>query len=498
MKTTLIQIDPHDDLTSIKDKMTWSKSARMLLFFPSGYPLYQTDLALRLIKRYSFTLGSQLAIVTRDKYLKNIAVDIGIPCFSSAPQAEKSLWKVRDTQNLVRMPKGAEAIQDQKNSLPVTEVTRLPSNVQKMFTSVLMVSLLIVLALFFIPSAQVHLYPVSETQEITYNVTAGTDYLSVDIAGKIPAAKLSEEISVFLTKNSTGTIVLSISKASGFVEMTNLSSQEIFLPAETSLVSVTEPQWIYTLVNDVNLKPEPSLPQSVKVEASDSAVDGSVPPGTTFFIEGYEDLIQVQNPLVITGGKSQSLPSPREEDYLDLQNKLTKQLLERCKETMESKVISGQSVIPGSIMLSGETHLVENPPVGQPSDSASLSMTVECTALLIEENIESELALRILDQNLLTGMVPLNDDISITPIGKVKVEGSDRFSWTVKVNRKITKMWDTEELIGSLLGKSLSAAKEILAAGSPQSKPALITLNPIWWNYLPLLPTMVHIEVRGE
>jgi len=470
----------------------------MLLFFPSGYPLYQTDLALRLIQRYSVTLGSQLAIVTRDSILKNIAVDIGIPCFESAPQAEKSVWKVRDTQNLVRMPKGAEALQEQKSSLPGTKVTNVPTNLQKILTSALLFSLLFVLALFFIPSALIVLYPVSETQEITYKVTASTDFLSVDIAGKLPADKLSQEISATLTKNSTGTIVLPISSASGSVDVINLSSQEIFIPAGSTLVSTTEPQWLYTLVNEVNLKPDSSEPLKVKIEASEAGVDGNASPGMTFLIEGYEDLIQVQNPVAITGGKSQTLPSPGEADYLELQNELTKQLLERCEETVESKVQIGQSIIPGSIMLDGETQIVETPPVGQPSDSASLSITVECTALLIREDDETELAMHILDQNLLTGIVALNDDISIIPVGQVKVEGGGRFSWMVNVSRRVTQLWNTEELTGYLLGKSLSTAKEILAAGPPQSKPALITLLPSWWKYLPLLPTRVHIEVSGE
>ena len=498
MKTTLIQIDPHDDLTSIKDKMTWSKSARMLLFFPSGYPLFQTDLALSLIQRYSIALGSQLAIVTRDNVLRNIAIDFGIPCFASAPQAEKSLWKVRDFQSLVRIPKGAEAIQEQKSNLPGVGVKSLPTNIQKMFTSVLLVLLLIFITLFLVPSAQITLYPVSETQEIAYVVTGGTDFLSVDIAGKLPAAKLSQEISASLTKNSTGTIVLPISKASGSVEVINLSSQEIFIPAGSMLASDSEPQQLYSLVNLIKLTPDNSEPLSVKIEEKDAGVDGNVPHGMTFVIEGYEDLIQIQNPAAISGGNSQSLPSPSEADYMNLHTELMKQLLEQCEEKMKSQAQSGQSVIPGSIILGAESQIVEIPPVGQPSDIASLSITIECTALFINENDEFELAKRILDQNLLTGMAPLDEDITITPLDKVKVEGVDRFSWTVNVSRHISQIWNMEELIGSLIGKGVSEAKEIMRAGPPQSKPALITINPSWWKHLPLLPSRVHIEVSGQ
>jgi hypothetical protein len=498
MKTTLIQIDPHDDLTSIKDKMTWSKSARMLLFFPSGYPLFQTDLVLRLIQRYSVNLGSQLAIVTRDSILKNIAEGMGIPCFSSAPQAEKRLWKVRESSNLVRLPKGAEAIQEQKNSLPVTRLKASPTNFQKVFTSVLLITLLIALAWFFIPSAKIVINPVSEIQDISYKVSADTDFLLVDISGRLPAEKLSQDISATLTKKSTETILLPIEKASGFVNIINISSQEIIIPVGSALVSDTEPKRFYLLVEDVNLQPDNSEPLSVEIEAVEPGDIGNIPPDVVFFIEGYEDLIQVQNPIAISGGVTQSLPSPGEADYLYLQNKLITQLQESCEETMNSQVQSDHYVIPGSVLLDGEVQLVEAPLVGQPSDSASLAITIECTALIIDKKDEIELATRILDQNLLSGTIPLNGDILVTAISKVKVEGGDRFSWMVNVSRQITQKWDSEKLIGSLLGKSVPVAKEILAAGPPQNSPALITLNPPWWGNMPLLPIRVHIEVSGE
>ncbi len=470
----------------------------MLLFFPSGYPLFQTDLALRLIQRYSVTLGSQVAIVTRDRILRNVAADIGIPCFISAPQAEKSLWRIRSKQNLVRIPRGAEEIKEQKDSLPAKKLSNLPSNFQKIFTSLLLFSLLVTLALFFIPSAEIILFPVTETQEITYKVSAGSDYISVDISGKLPATKLSQGVTAESTKNSSGTIYLPVSKAAGTVEVINASSQDIFLPAGSRLISDTEPQMPYTLVGEVNLKANFSVPVSIRIEATDPGEDWNVPNGIKFFIEGYEDLIQVQNSIAISGGKDQSLPSPGEADYLYLQNRLTKKLLESCKEELENQVKTDQALIPESIQLSEESTMVESPPVGQPSDSATLSITSECSALVISKDDEIGLAKRILDQNLLSGKVTLTHDISITPMGGVKDGGVDRFSWMVTAKRSITQKWNSEELINSLLGKRLSDAREILSVGLPQNSPAIIKINPQWWKFMPLLPTRVHFEVNPE
>jgi hypothetical protein len=498
MKTTLIHIDPHDDLTSIKDKMTWSKSQRLLLFFPSGYPLQQANLAMKLILRYAYAQGAQLAIVTRDRVLRSIAEEVGIPCFASAPLAEKSKWRADDDQQSIRLPKGAEAILRLKDSIPDSRQTGNASNFQKLLTLVLLVVVILLISVFFLPSAIIEISPVSELQEITYEVTAGVNFPTVDSSGKLPASELIREISGFLTKASTGSVDLPIANASGSVEIANISEQDIFIPAGSRLVSNSETQIDFELLDDVNLLLTSKDTVIASIKAIEPGSAGNVPAGETFIIAGYENLIQIQTATAILGGKDQTLPAPSEADYLELEERLTENLLTQCKDLIKDLVQTDQVLIPDSIRLGEVSNTDESPQVGEPSDSASLAISIECKGLVIQKSDDLQLAVRILDQNLPKAKVALNDVVEIVPLGKANTDDGEQFTWRLKVSRQISPMWNSEELVAMLLGKRTDEAKEILAKAVLQKKTASIVINPGWWKRLPLLPYQLDIRVLSQ
>jgi len=62
MKTQVIQLDLHDDVTSVRDKMSWAKTPRILLVYPRRSHNLGRLLDLRLLQRHASILGAQLAI----------------------------------------------------------------------------------------------------------------------------------------------------------------------------------------------------------------------------------------------------------------------------------------------------------------------------------------------------------------------------------------------------------------------------------------------------
>ena len=232
MKTTLIQIDPHDDLTSIKDKMTWAKSPRMLLFFPHGYPLNQSPLTMKLIRRYAETNGSRVALITRDRVMREIAEEQGIPCFSSAPQAEKKSWGAINQTKPLGTIKGVEKITELKTITPSqTKSKRYPF--QKIISVFLLLGVGVFSLLFFIPSAHIVLYPVRTQQQIEYQVIVNPGAVTVDISGNIPSEQLSIQVSGDASGISSGKVVVPKAKATGEISITNQSNKTVTLPKGT-------------------------------------------------------------------------------------------------------------------------------------------------------------------------------------------------------------------------------------------------------------------------
>ena len=58
MKTHVIQLEPHDDVISIRDKMSWAKTGRILLVFPTRVRSRFLTLDLRLLQREGQRLSS--------------------------------------------------------------------------------------------------------------------------------------------------------------------------------------------------------------------------------------------------------------------------------------------------------------------------------------------------------------------------------------------------------------------------------------------------------
>src|SRR5512133_3751040 len=92
MKTYIVQLEPHDDAISARDKISWSKARRVLLIWPRRGKILSRRVDLLLLQRHSQQLGAQIAIVTRSSDVKAHAENLGIAVFDSAVKAQASSW----------------------------------------------------------------------------------------------------------------------------------------------------------------------------------------------------------------------------------------------------------------------------------------------------------------------------------------------------------------------------------------------------------------------
>src|SRR5512140_1085585 len=93
MKTQVIQLLLHDDVISVRDKMSWAKTERILLVFPPHSHILARRLDLRLLQRHAAMLGTQLAIVTRSSELRRAAEETNIPDFRTTASAQRQAWE---------------------------------------------------------------------------------------------------------------------------------------------------------------------------------------------------------------------------------------------------------------------------------------------------------------------------------------------------------------------------------------------------------------------
>ncbi|NUM43885.1 MAG: hypothetical protein HUU38_04195, partial [Anaerolineales bacterium] len=174
MKTFLIPLDPHDDILSVRDKMAWGKTTRLLLIWPeTDAPIFDRRLDLLLLKRRALELGAQLAFVTRDPEVKSHARDLGIPVFRTSREAQAAHWRVPREINPLDILRRLRALHGPK--ITTQELHRalrpslaaphtLPYHVSRFTLFLLAILSVAALAALIFPSATITLTPATQAQ----------------------------------------------------------------------------------------------------------------------------------------------------------------------------------------------------------------------------------------------------------------------------------------------------------------------------------------------
>ena len=97
MKTQLIQLESHDDIISIRDKMSWAKTPRILLVWPRKGRVGVRPFDLVLLRRHAESLGAELGLVTHDAEIRAAARPMALPVFSKTGHAQRKPWPLRES-----------------------------------------------------------------------------------------------------------------------------------------------------------------------------------------------------------------------------------------------------------------------------------------------------------------------------------------------------------------------------------------------------------------
>ncbi len=246
MKTQIVRLEPHDDFISARDKMGWNQAGRILLVYPEGGHILSRRLDLELLQRRSNTLGAQISIVTDNPEVKYQARLVGIPVYSSIQKAQKASWEDegRSKNQELTLPitgKPSPNLEEMRKTAH-PEASRFLSNPGTRLAFFLLgVLALLSIAAVLVPSAEIHLLPEDKIQELTINVQAKPGIDAVNFSGLIPAHRITVIVEGRGSSNTSGILRVPLEYAQGRIQFTNLTDQEIRIPADTVVRTPTEP-----------------------------------------------------------------------------------------------------------------------------------------------------------------------------------------------------------------------------------------------------------------
>ena len=496
MKTMLINVDVSDDIITIRDRINWSNSQRILLIIPRKMKNFPDEMGLNLLNRAATQNGAKLGLITRQRRVKEFAEHIGVSVFPSITQAERASW--RDPSK-----KESEKNKHDLNSIINlrSEITRetVALSVEPPVKRVLLSGLIILITigvLIWIPTATVIIYPETQNQEQELEIHASTEVSQHTLTGMLPAERISMTLTGEMSKMSGGSVKVAKNKAKGEVVVTNLTIQPLVLPSG-SVFSTGQPLQVkFVSLDEVELPGDGSA-VNIKIEALNAGEAGNVGPGEIVILEGINGAsVVVNNKEELEGGSSVTLPAPDDEDYNQLFGKLVNDLQEQAVQQSLTNTSETRLPIPESIILDEIVDQTRMNPIGEPSDNLTLNITAKFSILFYDPGALKTLMNDVMDVSIPAGYTAVEDDMWFEQKVEPVIIGQDEAIWQVYAFRPIYKAYNTQKLKEMINGITVNRAIDLINSAIPNYKS--IEMNPFisWWPITPVLPNRIKIEER--
>jgi hypothetical protein len=501
MKTHILHLETYDDLHSIQDKIDWGHSESVLLVLPIRRPPLQRKLDLLLLQRHAQATGARIALVTRNRRVKEFAALLEIPVFRSLRQAQQIPWQVVDLhveRNLPQRPKRKNmkklqrtTSRDKNSETPMHPVVRWTA-----FIFGLSAFLAVLAALF--PSAEIKLTPQTQSQEIKIGLSANPALVSTNPVGVLPAEIISKVVEGRAELDASGTQAIPQQAASGEVVFTNLTDLAIDIPAGTIVRTLDDTPVRFATSEDAELPAEAGSSIEVAVGALNPGTGGNLPAESLVTVEGELALsVTVINPEQTSGGTEQNSATPTLTDYDSLRESLLDDLWQTALAETESSQNPGDFIVysnPIGVSILEEEY---TPPEPQPSDKLELLLRVEYQIMVVPWEALKTVGNFNLDAALPYGFSTYPEEIIILAMDIPEIDENKIARWEVLAQRPIFQKIGTGYAARLTAGRTISSAAETLQSELRLAEPPEIQLFPHWWPWMPFLPLRIQIISGG-
>jgi hypothetical protein len=494
MKTKIITLESHDNLISVRDKLSWAKTPRILLVWPKYENVTLRLLDLKVLQRHADSLGAQLGLVTRWNNVKRDAESLNIPVFDSTTSAQKDLWAVpAPRQRRLAKPPQLD-LRKKRAELAPKESAWINSLAGRVIIFAIGVLSVLVLAGLFIPRAEVTLNPESKIVSVVIPVQASLSFDSVSLTGDVPAKEIFITVDVQKTKPITSRIAIPKTKAKGFVQFQNLSSSEVTIPAGT--IVTTADLIRFETLNRVLLTGGVNKIVEVAIQAVNAGEVGNVDAETIISIEGPLGLsMKVINPESTSGGDDENVIGANENDRATLREEVLSELRLKAETDIRKQLAEKDFLLIDTMELT--EILVEefSPSENIASDLLTLTVQAEFSArYLFAEDVQT-LTSSYLNASLPEGFVTI-DEMKFDLLDAPFTDSDGVTGFQLQVSQNTVKQVDVLQVFNLIRGLSLQNAKTELQNFFTLREEPQISITPSWWNWLPLIPFNISVEVE--
>jgi len=501
VKTQIIQLEPHDDTISVKDKMDWSQTPRVLLEWPDEGKILRNRLDLVLLERYCSTNGSQLALLTNDQLVIDQAEEAGIPVFQVRSEAQLQPWG-KSFREFIRQEIVLRSQQPREH--PITEENEKTGGHQlppwgRILIFTLAVAAVLAIGGTLLPSATVYISAGSNKRDIIIPIQAIQDQEGINISGIIPSHVLEIIVEDQISLPATGTLPIPSEYARGEVVFTNLGERSIQIPLNTILSTSQEDSPLFITVSSGTTPEGRGAQISLPIEALEPGILSNLPENTINRIN--QDLgaeLSVNNPSPTSGGEDIIVPAPSDKDRILASLHLSSALIELALEGATRQLGKGDILLRSRPESSEITLATYQPEIGFAGNTLTLTNISQYNFSYVSADDLINLAELVVNALYAGGSFePALDSISLTHLSEPEF-GTDLIAnWDIQVSWNEYRVFNNQKIIQTVLGKNPADAEKLLKKSLDLDQLPDIQVIPSWWMRIPVLPFRIKIIEEG-
>lgn len=502
MKTQIIQLEAHDDTVSVRDKMDWSQTPRILLVWPERGKVLRNRLDLILLERYCSSHGSQIALLTHDAEVIFQAGEAGIPVFQSRKTAQLQPWrksyrefKRREIEDKVVEVRERDLFP--KNDKPVHKEFQLWTRISIFIGGVLAV---LAIAGMLLPSATITINKEINQQSLIVPIRAIVGEDNIQISGQIPAREIAIAVEDQLSTPASGTTTIASEYALGEIVFTNLGEEAITIP-ENTILSTNSGNSVHFLTVEPGIVPAGRGESiTIQITANNPGISGNVlAEQITTISTSLKAEVAVSNPMPTSGGTDVTISAPNISDQRRLSRNLSFRLKDLAAQEI-SELLTQEDILLTPDLENFETIEEEfTPEEGSPGVDLHLKKKGQFIVLYTSGDDLLSLATDLVKAQYQVGnFEPILESITISQLSSPMPEATQSYIWRMEVTWNERKIMDQNKIMQIVLGKKPTDAITLLQKGLDLEVAPQITLSPSWWLRIPALPFRIDINEGGS
>lgn len=496
MKIQIVNIEPHDDYGSIRDKLLWSKAQRAVLVWPGRGTTLNRKLDLLLLKRLGQQRGIAIGLLSFDPHVQAIAAELSFPLFEELEHLPESKWSI--WQPDPKLSHSEQSLREINHPESRAKHAASPRNPTVRFLILLFpISFLLLAFVLLIPSAEIQIHPptLREIQSLTFTLSERSNASGLMLSNYTREYEIEGEHRI----PTHGEVSLPDQFAQGEVVFTNRTDQPLTIPAGTSVRSSNLDSPYFRTDRSVNIEEGEGAQASVRVTSATPGPDGNLAAELIDSIDGPLGLsLTVINPVALLGGSVQTRAAVSPRDKAMVQQELEQMLFDQLLSELPSLLGPHEFFIASSLETDEILNADFDADIGDVADSIGLELSIRTLVAIVDLDEVLRLASLNYESQLLPGyrFTPGSPEI----VGVQELDNPGKPDMTVAVEFGLRTYRDTnlDVLKADLRGSTVARAMDQLQTIYPNVSSPELSMSPSWFPWLPFIENKINISYVWE